>query len=202
MQEPSAVAVLVTAVNAVLAANPNDDTMWSLEAAVAPFNVRKPDECANGCPPQQVCDYCQVVAKCATTPAHGDGEVVLPDLPEGQEYVEVYHDLAATGVVVERRPFCDCYTADQMREYARRAITTRPAPTAEDAGVDRDAARVVNIEVMRKVFDSLPVSHAKLAYATVKTYIDCCNAMAGKPSPFAALATETPQARGEGNGNG
>lgn len=56
------VAALVAAANAVLAENPNDDTMWSLEAAVAPFNASKPAECANGCPPKQVCDYCQVAA--------------------------------------------------------------------------------------------------------------------------------------------
>lgn len=70
-EEPGAVAMLVSAANAVLAANPSDDTMWSLEAAVAPFNARKPDECANGCPPRQVCDYCQVarLALSTATPA-------------------------------------------------------------------------------------------------------------------------------------
>ena len=57
------VGALVSAANATLAANPHDDTMWTLEAAVAPFNATKPAECENGCPPQQVCDYCQIAAR-------------------------------------------------------------------------------------------------------------------------------------------
>lgn len=66
--EPGAVDVLVRAANATLAANPHDDTMWTLEAAVAPFNATKPAECENGCPPQQVCDYCQIAARYTATP--------------------------------------------------------------------------------------------------------------------------------------
>jgi hypothetical protein len=62
---PGAIRALVTAANAVLAANPADDGMWTLELAVRPFNATKPVECANGCPDKQVCDYCQA----ATPPA-------------------------------------------------------------------------------------------------------------------------------------
>ena len=55
----NAVLALVTAANAVLAENPADDGMWTLEQAVRPFNATMPAECANGCPTNQVCDYCQ-----------------------------------------------------------------------------------------------------------------------------------------------
>ncbi len=57
--EPGALRALVTAANAVLAENPADDGMWTLEQAVRPFNATMPAECANGCPTNQVCDYCQ-----------------------------------------------------------------------------------------------------------------------------------------------
>lgn len=60
--EPSPVRALVAAANAVLAENPSDDGMWTLEQAVRPFNATKPAECADGCPPQQVCDYCQTAS--------------------------------------------------------------------------------------------------------------------------------------------
>ena len=60
--EPGAVRALVTAANAVLALYPHDDQLWTLESAVRPFNATKPAECSDGCPPQQVCDYCQIAA--------------------------------------------------------------------------------------------------------------------------------------------
>ena len=66
--EPGPVDALVSAANATLAANPHDETMWTLEAAVAPFNATKPAECENGCPPQQVCDYCQIAARYTAAP--------------------------------------------------------------------------------------------------------------------------------------
>lgn len=77
--EPGAVSALVAAVNATLAANPHDDTMWSLEAAVAPFNASKPAECASGCPPRQVCDYCQVASKHKSQAA---AQPAVPSVPE------------------------------------------------------------------------------------------------------------------------
>ena len=59
VMEPGALRALVAAANAVLAENPADDGMWTLEQAVRPFNATMPAECANGCPTNQVCDYCQ-----------------------------------------------------------------------------------------------------------------------------------------------
>ena len=59
VMEPGALHALVTAANAVLAENPADDGMWTLEQAVRPFNAPMPAECANGCPTNQACDYCQ-----------------------------------------------------------------------------------------------------------------------------------------------
>ena len=67
-KEPSAVRSLVDAANAVLALYPGDDLLWTLESAVRPFNAAKPAECAKECPPQQVCDYCQI-ASTAKQPA-------------------------------------------------------------------------------------------------------------------------------------
>ena len=100
-----AVATLVAAANSVLAENPHDDTMWSLEAAVSPFNARKPDECANGCPPQQVCDYCQIarLALSTATPA-GEWETVMRGLLEA-----AVCPMAANGCDGEQYPVGDPY---------------------------------------------------------------------------------------------
>ena len=70
--EPGAVRSLVAAANAVLALYPGDDQMWTLESAVRPFNAKKPAECADGCPPQQVCDYCQIAALAQQPAAVGE----------------------------------------------------------------------------------------------------------------------------------
>ena len=72
-KEPSAVRSLVDAANAVLALYPGDDLLWTLESAVRPFNAAKPAECAKECPPQQVCDYCQI-ASTAKQPAAAPDE--------------------------------------------------------------------------------------------------------------------------------
>ena len=74
VREPGAVRALVAAANSVLADNPHDDGMWTLEAAVRPFNAKKPDECAMGCPDKQVCDYCQVAALAQAPAVRGDAQ--------------------------------------------------------------------------------------------------------------------------------
>lgn len=74
--EPGAIRALVTAANAVLALHPEDDGMWTLEMAVRPFNATKPAECANGCPANTVCDYCQIAAL-TEAKQQGLGEAVL-----------------------------------------------------------------------------------------------------------------------------
>lgn len=77
--EPGAVRALVMAANAVLALHPEDDGMWTLELAVRPFNATKPAECANGCPANTVCDYCQIAALTeAKQQGPGEGMALVP----------------------------------------------------------------------------------------------------------------------------
>lgn len=98
--EPGAIRALVTAANAVLAANPADDSMWTLELAVRPFNATKPAECANGCPANTVCDYCQIAAL-TEAKQQGPGEA-LTELDRSiiNEAAEVLEAVGVSGVTL------------------------------------------------------------------------------------------------------
>lgn len=55
----------------------------SAGSAVRPFNATKPAECAKECPPQQVCDYCQIASNAhQPAPVVDDAMVVI----DGRRY--------------------------------------------------------------------------------------------------------------------
>jgi hypothetical protein len=120
--EPGAVRALVTAANAVLALYPHDDQLWSLESAVRPFNATRPAECSDGCPPQQVCDYCQI-ASLAQQPAAVELAARLVDELDGlvseSEGVSGLHlngDVASWDELLPGGRFERLSSLDELRE--------------------------------------------------------------------------------------
>jgi hypothetical protein len=130
--EPGAIRALVTAANAVLALYPADDGMWTLEQAVRPFNAAKPGECENGCPDNQVCDYCQFAA------------------PQSREVrgVEELADRIADHLCEHEY---DIGGRDELRRHIRDALTTTPQ---DAAGVETGC---LPFETVSMVADALTI---------------------------------------------
>jgi hypothetical protein len=129
--EPGAIRTLVTAANAVLALHPEDDGMWTLEMAVRPFNATKPAECANGCPTNTVCDYCQIAAL-TEAKQQGLGEAGSPSLKQTPAWW-VGYSIGHTG----RAPY-HCIGPDKPpSQYANDSVHWTPLYTAPQVEAKR-----------------------------------------------------------------
>lgn len=133
--EPSAVRSLVAAANAVLALYPGDDLLWTLESAVRPFNATKPAECAKECPPQQVCDYCQIASNAhQPAPVVDDGGLSRSlKLAAAEEQAEAWQ--AVCSILNELRPNWAVGHGSGIN-LALNAIRSLSAPVVDDAMVD------------------------------------------------------------------
>ena len=75
---------------------PNADIQTALREALA--EPKKPEECANGCPQLQVCDYCQIAEQAEQEPvawwccAPGQDPVLLFDEPSDERYPPNYKE--------------------------------------------------------------------------------------------------------------
>ena len=92
---------------------------------------------------------CPHGAECVhAAPPVGRGETVLPPLPDPEFWLRWAEGRGGYQFKVNRPAIgdTDCYTAEQMRAYARAALSAHPAPAMTDDELDEMALDELNLQ--------------------------------------------------------